>query len=116
MALENTKKDLIEAEVAIRSYLEHSEEYIKLRVFKILTRFFTESLQSILVGLALIISLLLLSFGVSLALCEALDSYYQGFIIVGGFYVLVGLLLYVFKNQINKPIIKKLATIYFDEL
>ncbi|WP_047414657.1 hypothetical protein [Cellulophaga sp. Hel_I_12] len=116
MALENTKKDLIEAEAAIRSYLAQSEEYIKLRVFKILTRFFTAGLQSILMGLALVISLLFLSFGISLALGEALDSYSLGFIVVGGFYGMVTILIYIVKKRINKPVIKKLSALYFDEL
>jgi len=116
MALNELKKDLMEADANIRSYLEHSDEYLKLQVFKVFMRFLTTSLQTILVSVGIIFVLLFISLGASMALCEALDSYYLGFLLVGGFYVLVSILLYVFRKQLNRPLIRKFSTLYFNEL
>tara|TARA_R110000868_G_scaffold86347_1_gene242168 strand:- start:2011 stop:2361 length:351 start_codon:yes stop_codon:yes gene_type:complete len=116
MAFDEIKKDLIEADADIRSYLENSDEYLKLKLFKILSRFLTDSLQTVLVSLVVIFTLFFLSLAASLALCEVLDSYYLGFVIVGSFYLLVSILVYIFKKRLNRPVIRKLSTFYFDEV
>ncbi|WP_281541178.1 hypothetical protein [Maribacter aestuarii] len=116
MAFEEFKEDLMGAEADMRSYLENSEEYLKLQVFKVLMRFLTTTLQKVLVGLGIVFVLLFLSLGASLALCEILDSYYLGFIIVAGFYVLISALFYVFRQRLNGPLLRKFSPLYFDGL
>ncbi|WP_273565718.1 hypothetical protein [Maribacter halichondriae] len=116
MAFDELKKDLMEADTDVRSYLEHSDEYLKLQVFKILMQFLTTSLQTVLVSLGVVFVLLFLSLGASLALCEVLDSYYLGFVLVGGFYVVVSILLYIFRKRWNGPVLRKFSPLYFDGL
>lgn len=116
MAFEEFKEDLMHAEANMRSYIEHSEEYLKLQIFKVLMRFLTITLQKVLIGLGIIFVLFFFSLGVSLALCETLDSYYLGFIIVGGFYILISALLYVFRKRLNGPLLRKFSPLYFDGL
>jgi hypothetical protein len=70
--------------------------------------------QFVLIGLGIIFALLFLSFAACFALSEALDSYFSGFIIVGGFYALVGALLYIFREKLNTPILKKFSKHYFE--
>ncbi|NNE77515.1 MAG: hypothetical protein HKN31_10640 [Pricia sp.] len=115
MALVELKKDLTEASADVRSYLENSEEYLELKVFKVLMQFLVSSLHTGLVSLGAIFMLFFLSIGVALALCEALDSYYLGFIMVGGFYVLITIVIYMFRKKFNGPILRKFSTLYFDE-
>ena len=116
MAFEELKKDLMEADADVRSYLNHSDEYFRLQVFKVLMRFLTTSLQTVLVGLGIVFVLFFLSLGASLALCEVLDSYYLGFVLVGGFYMLVSLFLYVFRKRLNGTLLRKFSPLYFDGL
>lgn len=114
MAFEELKKDLMEAEADMRSYLENSEEYLELKIFKVLMQFLASTLQTVLVGLGILFTLLFLSLGVSLALCEVLDSYFAGFILVGGFYVLATGLIFIFRKKLNGPMLRKFSTMYFD--
>jgi hypothetical protein len=115
MVLEDLKKDLTEAHTNVRSYLEKSEEYLELKVFKILMRFLIWGQQTVLVSLAVVFVLIFISLGISLALCEVLDSHYLGFIAVGGFYVVICFLVFIFRRKLNGPMLRKFSTFYFDE-
>ncbi len=115
MKIDELKKDLIEAQTDMRSYFSYSEEYIQLKIFKILTRLLTTTLQSLLVGLSIVFVLFFVSLGVSFALGEIYGSYVVGFLIVAAFYVFVALLLFVFKKHLSRPVIRTFSTYYFDE-
>ncbi len=114
MAFQELKQDLIEVEADMRSYMDSSDEYLKLKIFKVLMRSLTSSVQFLLIGIGLVFALLFISFAASLALSETLDSYYGGFLIVAAFYTLIGILLYVFREKLNAPILKKFSKHYFD--
>ncbi|MDC6389070.1 hypothetical protein PP182_10290 [Maribacter sp. PR1] len=115
MAFEEFKEDLMGAEADMRSYVETSDEYLRLRIFKVLMLFVTSIAQSLLIGIGSVFALLFLSFAACLAISESLDSYYSGFILVGIFYVLVGILFYVFRKKLNAPILKKFSKYYFEQ-
>ena len=50
MAFEELKMDLKEADADLRSYLEHSEEHLKLKVFKVFMVSVTSAAQALLIG------------------------------------------------------------------
>ncbi len=114
MAFEEIKKDLAEVEADVRSYLENSEEYLKLKVFKVIMGMVALAAQIVLVVSITLLALIFLSFAASFAIGKALNDDYLGFIIVGAFYVLIGIICYVFRNRLNKPLIKKFSKRYFD--
>ncbi len=114
MAFEEFKEDLIGAEADMRSYVENSDEYLRLKIFKIIMHYVTGIAQFVLIGAGVIFALLFLSLAACLALSEALDSYFFGFLIVAGFYVLVGALLYILRGKLNTPILKKFSKHYFE--
>jgi len=114
MAFEELKKDLIGAEADMRSYIENSDEYLRLKIFKIVMLHVTGILQVLLIGVGFVFALLFLSFAIGLILSDVLDSSFGGFIIVGSFYIVVGVLLYVFRERLNAPILKKFSKYYFD--
>lgn len=114
MAFEELKEDLIGAKADMRSYIEISDEYVKLKVFKILMRYVTGTAQFLIIGVGLTLALLFWSFAAALALSEALDSYYTGFTIVGSTYTLIAILLFIFREKLNIPILKKFSTHYFE--
>ena len=115
MALDELKQDLMEAEADIRSYVENSDEYVRLTIFKIVMRYVTGTVQFLLIGAGILFVLLFLSLAASLALSETLDSYYSGFIIVGGFYMVTSILLFIFRERLDRPLLRKFSTFYFDE-
>lgn len=114
MALEELKQDLIEADADMRSYLETSEEYLQLKVFKILMHSVTNLAQIALVGTLIVVAVVMLSLGASLAINEKMDSFYIGFVIVGLGYVLIAVLCYFFREQLDKPLLRKFSKHYFD--
>ncbi len=63
----------------------------------------SETVSSMISKIALVIllglAITIFSFGAAYWLGSALGNVYYGFFIVGGFYVLVGLLVYVFRDQ-----------------
>lgn len=114
MAFEELKEDLMEAEADMRSYVESSEEYYRLLAFRVVMGHQTKALQYLLIGIALIFALLFLSFAASLAISERLESYFSGFMIIAGFYFILGGLFYLFRKRLNAPIIKRFSKYYFD--
>lgn len=115
MNLDELKKDLIETQADIRSYFSHSEEYLQLKVFKIISKLLASTLQSLLLGLGVMFVLFFVSLGVSLVLGEWLESYLAGFLIVAAFYALVTLVIYLFRSQLSRPVLRTFSSYYFDE-
>jgi hypothetical protein len=115
MNLDELKKDLIETQSDIRSYLSYSEEYLQLKVFKILSKLLSNALQSLLIGTSIAFILFFVSVGISLALGELFESYIVGTLTVAAFYALVALILYVFRNRLSRPVLRTFSSYYFDE-
>ena len=114
MAFEELKKDFIDADANIHSYIKNSDEYIRLKIFKILMRSITSFSQTLIIGSVFLIAILLLSLAVSFSIGQALDNFYYGFFIVGLFYIVFGILCYVFRGKFNKPLIKRFSKYYFE--
>lgn len=114
MAFEDLKKDLTETDADVRSYLRNSEEYYKLKIFKVLMGMVTASAQMILVGAVALLALLMLSLAVSLVIGEVLDSFYYGFVIVGVVYAFIAAICYLLRDRLNGPLLRKFSKHYFD--
>ncbi|MGB2760629.1 phage holin family protein [Maribacter stanieri] len=114
MAFEELKNDLMGLKTEVGSYIEHSDEYYRLKIFKVLSKNITGLLKFILIGVSSLFALLFVSFAACLWLSEVLNSYFSGFILVAGFYILIAILLYLFREQLNRPVLKKLSKYYFD--
>ncbi len=114
MAFDELKKDLMEADADVRSYLENSEEYLKLRIFKIFMHALTASTQALLVGAVALLALFLLSMAVSFGIGQWLNNTFYGFLIVGGCYSMVGIICYLLRDRLNGPLIRRFSSYYFD--
>lgn len=113
MPFNEIKDDLMGAEADMRSYLIHSEEYIRLKLFKVVMQHITGFAKFFAIATGFILALLFLSWALSIMLSETLESSYLGFLIVGGLYVLIGILLLIFREKFNAPILKKFSKYYF---
>jgi hypothetical protein len=114
MALEELKRDLTEAEADVRSYLENSEEYAKLKIFKVLMELVTVFAQTLLIGALALLALVLISWAASNALNEALQSAYLGYLLIGTGYVLIAIICYFLRNRLNRPLLRTFSKHYFD--
>jgi ABC-type multidrug transport system fused ATPase/permease subunit len=115
MAFEELKKDLMEANTDIKSYLEHSEEYLKLKTFKVFMKSVTSIAHAVLIGMALLLALLFVSIAVSLAIGSALGKPVYGYLIVGAFYILLSVLFLLFRDRIDRPIIRIFSKHFFED-
>ena len=102
------------AEADVRSYLDNSEEYLKLKIFKIIMGMVTAAAQLILIGAISFLALFIISFAGAVALGNSLQDETLGFLIVGLFYVIVTVVCYVFRAKLNKPLLLKFSKNYFD--
>ena len=108
MAFEKLKENVLDTDVNIHAYIKSSEDYIKLKSFKVLMLGVTYITKVIVIGALVCIMLLILSFAVAFRLAQILDDTFYGFLIVGLFYVLVVVVVYFFRNKCNATIIKKI--------
>lgn len=115
MALDELKEDLMEADADIRSYLECSGKYLKLKVFKNYMRIITLSAKIMLIGTTLLLALFFFSMAASYFLGDVLHNLFYGFMLTALFYGIAGLVFYVFRNRLNKPLLRKLSEYYFEE-
>ncbi|TDQ32812.1 phage holin family protein [Zeaxanthinibacter enoshimensis] len=115
MAFEELKDNIAEADRTARSYIDTSAEYYKLKAFKFLMQAVMSFSKMLIVGVIAFIALLFLSLAASYGIGQALDNTFQGFLVVGGFYLLVGILFYLVRDRINKPLLKKFSEFYFDD-
>jgi ABC-type multidrug transport system fused ATPase/permease subunit len=116
MAFEELKMDLKEADADLRSYLEHSEEHLKLKVFKVFMISITTAAQALLIGAIALLALLLLSLAASYALGELWDNIYLGFLAVGLFYTVLAIGCYLLREKLDSSIIRRFSKYYFDAL
>jgi sterol desaturase/sphingolipid hydroxylase (fatty acid hydroxylase superfamily) len=116
MAFDQFTETIVETDEDARSYLKHSEAYLELKVFKILMRLVTTFFQTVLVGSMLLLALFIISIAFSYGIGQALGNTWYGFAIVSVFFMLLALLFYVLRKQINKPIIRFFSTHYFNTL
>lgn len=115
MALEEIKEQIADADINLRDYLEKSSEYYQLKGFKLLMRGITAFSKGLLLVTIGFIALLFLSMAVSFALGQSMHNTSYGFLFVGLFYVLLGLVAYSARKRFEKPLLRKFSEYYFDE-
>ena len=97
-----------------KEYLKKSEEYYKLKIFQQLTSSISLLVKSLIIGGFLIIGLVFASVSAALAIGEALNSLALGYVIVAGAYIMLSIIIYIFRSYIDDKIISKLSKTFFD--
>jgi len=115
MAFEELKHDFSEIDKEVSAYVEHSLEYAKLKSFKISMVLVTYFAKVVLVGVFAILTLLFLSLAASFGLGERYGNLLYGFLIVGLIYLILALIVFAFRERLNKPILRMFSKYYFDE-
>lgn len=100
----------------IQAYLHSTLEYYKLDLFKKLTKSTISISRVLLLGGIAFLIFTFLSFGIAFLIGEALGNNSYGFFIMGGFYILVFIIAYIFsRKKLEKTVIKSASKIFFDQ-
>lgn len=115
MAFEELKSDLSDTQRAARDYIENTADYYKLRTFKFVMKAAIALTLVLFLGTIGLLALFFLSVAAAVAIGDYLDNFTHGLLVVGGFYVVVGLLAYMFRTRLEAPVLKTFSKYYFEE-
>ncbi len=113
MAFEEMKHHLSELDKRVTSYVDDSLEYVELKGFKISMVLVTALVKFFLLASIGLLVILLTSIGAAIAIGESLGGYEWGFLLVGGFYLVLGLIVYAMRRSINKVILRFFSNKFF---
>ena len=100
----------------LRQYLETRISYYGISAFEKAVKILTAITSRVFVSLLLVIALVFLSAAVAIYLGSILESTELGLLIVGGIYLLLGIVFYAFRKKIFSPIIiRSLADVFFKD-
>lgn len=116
MAFEDIKEQIGDVEDGVRSYVKNSLDFYRLQSFRSMMKGITMATKLLLIGGIASIALLFLSLSAAFWLGSMLGNTAEGFLIVGGFYVLIGIIMFLLRSKIEKPLLKEFSKFYFDEL
>ncbi|MBA4745297.1 MAG: hypothetical protein H2058_08565 [Muricauda sp.] len=116
MAFEDIKEQIDDVEDGVRSYVKNSLDFYRLQSFRSMMKGITMATKVLLIGGIASIALLFLSLSAAFWLGSMLGNTAEGFLIVGGFYVLIGIIIFLLRSKIEKPLLKEFSKFYFDEL
>lgn len=116
MAFDELKENFVEAEASAKSYVESSKQFYKLKGFKVLMKAVMVFAKTASVGVMFLMALLFLSISAAYWIGTQLESTAWGFLFVGLLYLLLGIVLYLMRHKLGKPLLKKFSEIYFDEI
>jgi hypothetical protein len=115
MAFEDLKGDLANSEQAAKEYIDSSAEYYKLKTFKFVMRAAIALTLVLFLGTLGLLAVFFLSVSLAFAISNQLGNLAYGFGIVGGFYVLVGILGYALRKKLEFPVLQKFSRDYFED-
>lgn len=115
MAFEELKNDLSDSQRAAREYIESTADYYKLKTFKFVMKAAIALSLVLLLGTLGLLALFFLSFAASAAIGTYLGNTTQGFVVVGGFYLVLCLLAYLFRSKLEGPVLRSFSKHYFED-
>jgi hypothetical protein len=114
MAFENLKESIADVDSNIKEYVGSNMEYYQLKSFKVLMKSITSLTKILLLGAVILVTILMLSFAASYGIGQALGSTYYGFLVVGLFFLLISFIVYLLRNKLDKPLLRKFSKFYFE--
>ncbi|MFC6097382.1 competence protein [Flavobacterium qiangtangense] len=114
MAFEKIKENTDELQDRAKEYIDANIAYYKLYGFKIAMKSTTLMLKLFLLGVMLVIVTLFFSIALALAIGYGLDNFAYGFLIVGGIYLVMAILVYYVQDKIVEgPILRTFSKMLF---
>lgn len=94
-------------------YIDKSFEYFKLTVFQQLTYIISMAGKALIIGAVLFIGLIFLAFAAAIAIGDALGHVSLGYLIVGGLFLIIALIIYKIRYLIDRKIISKIQIKFY---
>jgi len=116
MAFEELNENTERFQQEAKSFLESALAYQKLKVFKLAMLSTSLIVKILLVGLGLSVFVLFCSLAGAIAIGEVLNNYPFGFLILGGLYLFLTILLYSVRKKVIEGLILRLfSKIFFND-
>ena len=109
----NPAKDFKDSAALIQQYVTKEYEYAQLKFFYQATSVSTSIAKKTIISVFAIIAMGFLSIAAALWIGTLLDSWVLGFLIVGGFFLLLTLIAYLLRKRIERYIIREMSAKYF---
>ena len=116
MAFENITDKIQDIADRAQGYVESSLHFYKLKVFKASSKLTISLLQLIIYGGLFLFILLFLSMGAAFWLGTYFKHVFVGFLLIGGFYILLLIFMFIFgRKLIERKILSQFSELFFDE-
>ncbi|MFZ0489433.1 MAG: phage holin family protein [Salegentibacter sp.] len=116
MAFEKVTNSINELNENIQAFAQSNAEYYKLQFFKQATKGASALVKFALLGLFGLLAIVILSVALSIWISQEIGVPSSGFFIVGGFYLLLCILVLIFgKKPIDKLLLVKLSRAFFND-
>tara|TARA_R110002073_G_scaffold72537_1_gene177107 strand:- start:71255 stop:71602 length:348 start_codon:yes stop_codon:yes gene_type:complete len=97
-----------------KNYVKYTEEYLKLKIFQQLTLSFSVLVKIAIVGGFIFLGLIFLAIAGAIAIGDLIGSIPLGILIVGLSLIVLAVIAFAIRKNIDKTIIKKFSESYFD--
>lgn len=116
MAFEKLSNSVDDLNTNVQSFLHSNSEYYKLKAFKQGMKGATSLVRFLVMGFLLSTAGIMLSFAIAIVISQAIGVPSSGYFIVGGFYLIVCILIYIFgKEPIEKLVLRKFSKLVFND-
>ncbi|MGC1204494.1 MAG: hypothetical protein WA839_06370 [Flavobacteriaceae bacterium] len=95
-------------------YLKTSYKYYKLKIFQQLSISVSMVFKALIIGSLVIMFILLLAISLALFIGETINNYPLGFLIVSIIFLVLSVIAYYLKGEVDKRIIKELSKKFFN--
>jgi hypothetical protein len=100
----------------VKEYINTRYELMVLQASDKISKSVSDIVSKVIIGFIAVLSLIILSFAAAYYLSPLIGDQYTGFAIVGAFYLLVGITLYIFRMRIIvTPFRNKMIRDFFNE-
>ncbi|MFB9054118.1 hypothetical protein ACFFVB_13600 [Formosa undariae] len=95
-------------------YVDTSHQYLKLKIFQQLTGGMSLFGKMLLIGSFLFIAFIFLAISAAIAIGYWLENYALGALIIGGLFLCLAILVYLFRHRIDQKFIETMSDLFFD--
>jgi len=109
----NPAKDFKDSAALVQHYVTKEYEYAQLKFFYQASAASSSVAKKTLIGVFALIAMGFLSIAAALWIGSMLGSWVLGFLIMGGFFLLLTLIVYLMRKRIERYIIREISAKYF---
>ncbi|WP_158841058.1 hypothetical protein [Polaribacter sp. L3A8] len=97
-----------------KEFVSKTFEHAKLKTFQITTLTVSMIVKLFFIGSLTVLGFVFLAVSSAIALGDYLENIALGYLFVGLFFLVISLLIYLFRKYLDKKVIYKIAKIFFD--